>query len=40
LQSWQRGSNARVIVNLAILERDVEIDADEYATAAEVEIFD
>ena len=40
LNCWNRGADARVVVNLAIFDRHVEIDTDEDALAFEWEIFD
>ena len=40
LNCWKCSSNAIVVVNLAVLDRDVEIHANKNAFAAQVEIFD
>jgi len=40
LNSGYGGTNACVVVDLAVLNRNVEVDANKNALAAEIEIFD
>ena len=40
LDRWQRRLDARVVADDAVLDRDVEIDPDEDAPAAQIEVAD
>ena len=40
LNRWKRSCDARIIVNLAIFDRHVEVDADKKPLATKLKIFD